>query len=74
MAEIQNTDSINEDVEEERSLLVGMKNGITKYTRQFGGFFQIYTYSYHMIQQLCFLAFTQMIENLCIHKSLNMNV
>ena len=28
VAEIQNTDSINEDVEQEHSLLVGMKNGI----------------------------------------------
>ena len=28
MAKIQNTDSISEDLEQEHSLLVGMKNGI----------------------------------------------
>ena len=68
MAKIQTlkTPNANKVVEQQELLFIagGNEKWYSHFGRQFGGFLQNEIYSYHIIQQLCSLVFTQMSRKL----------
>ena len=55
-------------------LLVRMQNGADTSEDSLVDFFQKLAHPFHMIGQYCSLVFMQKNENLCLHKSLHMDI